>query len=149
MRASDKLEFHFQRTNGCWVWTGPLNDKGYGRFRADEGKVYAHRVAYEKFVGPIPVGMDILHKCDVPRCVNPAHLFLGTQADNNADRDSKGRHVALRGELNGRARITEQVVRLIRASKKSSLSLSKQIGIDASAIRKIRRRECWGHVNGE
>lgn len=133
---------------GCWLWTGKLNDKGYGRLSRGargEGWHYAHRVSYELHVGPAG-GLHVLHRCDVPCCVNPSHLFLGTQADNNRDRDGKGRQVAPRGEHNGMARLTEEKVSQILASPLSSLKLAPIIGIDASCIRKIRRGESWRHV---
>lgn len=149
MSAVAKLLANYQPIpwSGCWIWTGPINDKGYGRFMADGVTRYAHRLSYEVHLGGIPAGLDVLHMCDTPLCINPAHLFLGTQADNNADRDRKGRQVSLRGSMNPRARIDESMVRVIIASDKSSLSLSKVINLDASAIRKIRRRESWRHVD--
>lgn len=73
--------------SGCWLWDGYVNRGGYGRF----GEGYAHRYSYEKLVGVIPPGLFVLHKCDVPSCVNPNHLWLGTQADNLADMRNKGR----------------------------------------------------------
>jgi hypothetical protein len=148
VNAFEKLKGNYELVpwSGCWIWMGALNDKGYGRFRSSNGKLYAHRVAYDKFVAPIPHGMDVLHRCDVACCVNPAHLFLGTQADNNADRDRKGRHVALRGEKNGMSKLTPQLIGVIRASRESSVALSKRIDINASTIRKIRRGELWRTV---
>ncbi len=136
--------------SGCWIWLSKLNDKGYGKLSregAGTGWAYAHRVAYEKYVGPIPNGMHVLHRCDVPCCVNPKHLFLGTQADNNRDRDLKGRQVAPRGTNNGMSKLTDETVRQILASPLSSLRLSPLIGINSSSIRKIRRREAWKHVD--
>lgn len=74
----------------CWLWTGCIDAFGYGRMNA-LGEDRAHRVAYRLFVTDIPKGLHVLHKCDVRKCVNPTHLFLGTQADNNRDMFSKGR----------------------------------------------------------
>jgi hypothetical protein len=76
---------------GCTLWTGCLSKSGYGRFAEHRKSRRAHRVAYEGFVGPIPYGMRVCHRCDTPSCINPAHLFLGTDAANVADRVAKGR----------------------------------------------------------
>lgn len=78
--------------SGCWIWTEYCNNHGYGRFRVDGKKTLAHRASYEAFIGPIPEGMLVCHKCDTPACVNPSHLFLGTDKDNVRDCINKGRH---------------------------------------------------------
>jgi hypothetical protein len=77
----------------CWLWQG-CTSNGYGQIRPGgyQPCQYAHRVAWELAYGPIPDGLDVLHKCDTPRCVRPSHLFLGTPLDNAIDRDIKGRH---------------------------------------------------------
>jgi hypothetical protein len=85
----------------CWLWQGVLNKKGYGRYYT-RGKVFfAHRVSYELFKGEIPPGLLVLHRCDVPTCVNPNHLFVGTHSDNAKDAVAKGRSGAQKyGSLN-------------------------------------------------
>lgn len=77
----------------CWIWkAGKRGNNGYGGFRVNSTSIrLAHNVSYELYVGEIPKGMKVLHKCDNPLCVNPNHLFLGTQLDNIKDRDMKGR----------------------------------------------------------
>ena len=76
---------------GCWLWTKSRISVGYGDFRQDGKHWLAHRAAYEAFIGPIPDGLHVLHKCDVRLCCNPEHLFVGTNRDNIADSMAKGR----------------------------------------------------------
>lgn len=77
--------------NGCWLWTGAVSGRGYGKLGIDGRDIGAHRLAWELAYGPIPAGLFVLHTCDVRRCVNHAHLFLGTAADNTRDMFEKGR----------------------------------------------------------
>ena len=91
------FEENFEKGPGCWIWFGArLNGKGYGSYF---GKI-ASRVSWEHFEGPIPEGFHVLHTCDNPRCVNPSHLFLGTNDDNCKDKAQKGRAFAMFGKDN-------------------------------------------------
>lgn len=88
---ADRFWSKVQKTDGCWEWQGGHFTHGYGRAWDGERQVLAHRLAFVLASGAIPDGMHVLHKCDVPLCVNPEHLFLGTHADNMADCGEKGR----------------------------------------------------------
>lgn len=137
---------------GCWLWLARTDRRGYGRLAVGGRRARpAHRVAYEAFRGAIGDGMFVCHRCDVPACVNPAHLFLGTPADNARDRDRKGR--ASRrdrsGERNGRARLTEADVLVIRALPAVDLAaLSRKYGVDRSTIRGAITGKSWCHLPG-
>src|SRR6266404_7110558 len=110
---------------GCLEWIGSRRGtgiNGYGRVcvgsrsNGTRKTVSAHRYSYEIFVGSIPEGMWVLHKCDNPPCINPEHLFLGDRMDNTLDRDNKGRNKITAGQNNGFAKLTEQDVNEIRAA---------------------------------
>jgi hypothetical protein len=100
----DRLRAKLERLpNGCLVWTGATDRKGYGKIGRGgrgEGTALVHRVVYEDHFGEVPVGKLVLHRCDNPPCCELTHLFVGTHADNVADMDAKGRRrtVALRGD---------------------------------------------------
>jgi hypothetical protein len=134
---------------GCHLWTGARNPAGYGRLKVGKRMVKAHRFAYEAFVGPIPNGLHVLHRCDTPACVNPEHLFLGTDLDNARDRDAKGRHVPLPGELHGKAKLTAEGVRAIRArwaAGETQLALSRALGVGTTTVANVVHRRTWRHI---
>jgi len=94
-KAEDRFWARVQKTDSCWLWTGAIQDKGYGRFVDDDGNhVSAHRFSYKLHHGSIDSDLFALHSCDVPRCVNPEHLRLGTQRQNIRDMMSRGRHAS-------------------------------------------------------
>jgi len=137
---------------GCWIWTGPQNELGYGKIMKGRKYLKAHRLSYEEFVGPIPDGMFVCHKCDTPECINPKHLFLGTQKDNMADCARKGRVVVPRGEAAGRAMLTEEAVKAIRAEYVKGKrghgypALAAKYGVGASTIQAVIERRSWAHI---
>lgn len=130
----------------CWEWQGSMT-RGYGMIRVGKGTQRAHRVSWEMANGPIPEGMNVLHHCDNPSCVNPAHLFLGTQADNVHDMQAKERKADLHGKRNGRARLTEQDVYKIREMIKQGISqrvIAKEYGVTFQEIGNINTGVSWG-----
>jgi hypothetical protein len=129
---------------GCTLWVGMVSRFGYGRMKIDGRRIGAHRVAWELANGPIPDGLFVCHKCDVRRCVNPDHLFLGTQADNMADRNSKGRQV--RGEKMHWAKLTPDAIEEIRTGGRDAIALATKFGISRNHIYNIRNRRSWRHV---
>lgn len=143
------------KTNDCWLWIGSHQSDGYGTYwDSEQGKVVlAHRYIWTEYNGIIPGGMNILHKCDVPPCVRPDHLFMGTQGDNIIDMYNKGRgnreHINM-GSRNGGAKITPDIVKIIRqlysAGGISQQAIANLFGLSQSHIGTIVRGEHWASV---
>lgn len=131
------------RTPGCWIWNGCHTSAGYGQIRLHGEAVYAHRLSWEMKNGPVPVGIEVLHKCDNPACVNPEHLFLGTQSDNINDCVAKGRFNRPFGEVHPRAKLTKNQVEEIRKSKISQRKLAQQYEVSRWAIQSILHGRSW------
>jgi len=144
---------------GCWLWDGALMNSGYGAFRFRGGTHTAHRVSWTLHRGEIPEGDGyhgtcVLHRCDVRCCVNPDHLFLGTNEDNVHDmfakgRQSRGHHP--RGERHSQSRLTRgevlQIVRRRRAGE-TGVSVAKDFAVTPSAVGRIMTGRAWSHVTG-
>lgn len=136
--------------NGCLEWQLRKDKDGYGSFRNQNNKVVrAHRLSWELHKGMIPNGLLVLHKCDNPSCVNPEHLFLGTQKDNMSDMSNKKRH--LFGEKNKKAKLTDTLVlNLIdkyNTKKFSQQELAKIFNITQANVSSIVLGKTWTHLN--
>lgn len=139
--------------NGCWFWTGVKNTAGYGGLQVNGKRALAHRISYIIHHGAIPEadgfhGNVVCHRCDNPSCVNPEHLFLGSQYANMADRDAKGRRVAPAGESHGMVQLNERDVLSIRdlAGRYSQKELAKMFSISNSMVSLIVNRKNWTHI---
>jgi hypothetical protein len=137
------------RPGQCWLWQGPCNGRGYGKFKLRRGiRVAAHRLSWELIHGPIPAGMWVLHRCDVKACVNPEHLWLGTATDNARDRSHKGRNRDQRGERNTSARLrladVEAIRRQYAMGSTSQYQLARDYGISQAQVSRLVNMLEWG-----
>lgn len=137
----------------CWLWQGGTDgDEGYGRLHTSGKKyIYAHRLSYQLHHGTLPNDLDILHRCDNRRCVNPYHLYAGTHADNMADMKARKRYVisGVRGEANGQSKLTTTDVIEIRAMSEHGVTqkdIAQRFGVPQSSVSKIIRRKQWAHI---
>lgn len=146
------------------MWAGGTFTSGYGRIWVNGKSRRAHRVSYEEFVGPIPGGLHVCHRCDNRRCIRPDHLFLGTAADNQADMTAKGRggrrigdqnwtrrhpEKVIRGEAHPRAKLTREIVDEIRRAATEGVSmreLARRYGIARPHVKRIICGVAWRQV---
>ena len=132
--------------DGCWPWRGALDGKGYGAFgeSRDKRSAKAHRVAYALAFGPLN-GLHVLHRCDNPPCCNPAHLWLGTNAENQADKIAKGRQKSrpLPGERNPAAKLSAKDVAAIRTAGGLQREIGARFGISQAQVSAIRLGRSW------
>lgn len=133
----------------CWEWTGSVISTGYGKIHVAPGiPALAHRYSYELHHGPIPKGLFVCHRCDNRLCVNPRHLFCGTQQENVADMIDKGRGNwrGINGVDNHQAKLTDDIVRAIRTSPEPAWKAAERHGVSKSLIHAIRQRRLWAHI---
>lgn len=137
-----------KQTNGCWNWGGAVDQVGgYGTMMVGNRPHMVHRLSWISHKRSSIKAQCILHRCDNPLCVNPNHLFIGTRADNNHDRNEKGRQV--KGSNVNTAILNEAKVRLIKeelSKKKKQRSLASAFGVKLQVIERISRGLTWKHV---
>lgn len=137
-RFETKVKF---AVNKCWVWQASFNQSGYGII-GYSGNTLAHRVAYTLYIGPIPEGLCVLHTCDNRLCVNPAHLFLGTNADNVSDRVQKGRTASTKGKQNGWSKLSDtdilEIQELIDEGLLTLAEIGERYGVVKSTVFRIK-----------
>jgi len=148
----------------CWLWTTAIGAGGYGKFCMLRKNWLSHRMAYTLTHGPIPLGLLVRHTCDTPPCCNPAHLVLGSQADNVADRVVRGRSASgdraglrlhpesrIKGERHPRAILREDDVRFIREAARAKLltrtQLAHRYGVKTVTIDRAISRHSWAHID--
>lgn len=150
-RVDIKTRIHnltFYSPDGCWIWLGYLNTRGYGLVKFNGLACLAHRVNYELFKGNIPDGMQACHHCDNRACINPDHIFIGTALDNAKDMVRKGRSPNNLGEKNPNAIVTGDQVIEIRAlkGKKTYKEIGNMYGISRHYAWNLANRKSWKHI---
>jgi hypothetical protein len=154
VRRSKPFEERFwsmvRKTDGCWLWTGYIGKRRYGAIWDGERYERSNRASWRIHFGPIPKGLCVCHTCDVPSCVRPDHLFLGTKSENMRDMVAKGRHAYQRGRVNNMAKLTPEMVLAIRNEDPlPSHLLSEKYGVSSSTIRRVRSGGSWRNLNAQ
>lgn len=148
LTLQERFEANVSKSDGCWEWTGYRDPNGYGRLNVGLKPVLAHRISWQLNRHKLKGSQFVLHKCDNPPCVRPDHLFIGSQADNLADKMRKKRHrygVSI-GTAHGRCKLTEEQVREIRAWNGPSRVIAEKFGISQSNASDIINRRIWKHL---
>ena len=151
LRIRKRFEEKFipEPNSGCWLWMASRNPDGYGQFQTGSralGKrchFAAHRISYELYIGDIPADVHVLHRCDNPSCVNPAHLWIGNHAKNMRDMGDKGRSGVFRKEKNSHSKLTQQQVDVIRADERVHRIIALDHGVSYGYVSKLKHRKNW------
>lgn len=139
-----------KKSDGCWLWVRTKRNGSHGSMSFHDEPIYVHRLSYAIHHGPIPPGLFVCHRCDVPNCVRPDHLFVGSQAENIADMFAKGRRPAPRGRFgsqNHKVTLTAaQVADIRRRGGENQHALGREFGVSQSTVWRIQRGET--RING-
>ncbi len=141
-----------RKTEACWIWEGGKDKDGYGMFHGTVHGMHitrAHRWSYATVRGPIPPNTLVCHTCDNPPCVNPDHLFLGSNAVNMADRKTKGHYATLLGAARPNALLDDEKAGSILKDPRPYLLIAKDYGISTSTVESVKIRRTWRHVEGQ
>lgn len=142
--VKDRLMLHTNKSpSGCWLWTGAKDKRGYGKINIEGRYVQTHRASWAEFKGD-PGQLFVCHHCDTPACLNPEHLFLGSHTDNMEDMTTKQRQK--RGTEKTQAKLTEELVRTIRATQISCRIWAAATGATPMAVWNARNGKTWKHV---
>lgn len=133
----------------CWKWTAGTFTRGYGCFWLDGRMRLAHRCSWGIAYGKPPDDLCVLHTCDNPPCVNPSHLFLGTDKDNTRDMFEKGRQNRVKGMAHPRCKLTENQVKSIYNDSRRHSQIAEDYGIHQTQISRIKRGVSWAHLQGK
>lgn len=150
MDIKNRLISFVRIENACWIWTGAKNRKGYGQISIKNKIKAAHRVSYEVHKGEITCGMIVCHNCDIPSCINPDHLFIGTVKDNTQDMLIKKRNRPIIGSSNGNSKLKNADIVEIKhmiSSKVKLVEIAKKFNVTPENIAEIRNGKTWGHIN--
>lgn len=135
--------------SGCWLWERACQSRGYGQITLNGKVVLAHRASFEAFYDiDLDRGLKVCHRCDNPICVNPEHLFVGTQTDNMRDCANKGRIKTPKrfGASHPAARLTEKQAKAIKSDRRSCRAVAAAYGVSRTAVSQIRTGKTWGHL---
>jgi hypothetical protein len=138
---------YFVDKNGCWICTShPFSIKGYPIISVLQHRMSVGRYMYEQKFGKIKNGLFACHKCDVPACINPDHIFLGTHLDNMNDMCQKGRQHIFHGESHPMAKLNNEQVLAIRSDNRSQRQIAHDYGVDQALVQLIKARKIWKHI---
>lgn len=153
LSVKERLEtgMEVDENTGCHIWIRGKDPDGYGRLKSRNKTDRAHRLSYETYVGEIPKGLMVLHKCDNPSCINPSHLFLGDQRENIGDMLRKGRSNYAKGEKSGSAKLKESdIIRIVSCFVRnvSDRKIAKDFQTTRANVQSIRKGKTWGWLTG-